>query len=432
MRSRGWRILGLCFGVHRALTVMYFGGVVVAGVLPPAFTIATGALVSAVAAGGDGVWGALAIAGALYLAQHLLAPLQGHIGSALVQRVDEDQAEQLMIALGEPPGLAHVEDPATLDAIAKAQGTLVGATPGGAAGRLGAVWNLRLQGAISLVIVGSWRWWVPLALLPVYVLAFRVSGWHWRQVTEVMYGRTEAMRRSYYIRKLALSPAIAKETRVFGLATWLVDRYRGGSLAVMREVWRRRSEGWLAAVGLYGLIAAAEAAVMIAVAGEAVAGELALGQAVVIAGAIAAAGGLAAYHDGHWYVDAAMDALDRLEALRQRAGELGGVVGGTAAADELPRRTIRFEGVRFAYPGRGAPVFAELDLEIEAGRSLAIVGENGAGKTTLVKLLARLYDPDAGRITVDGVDLRTLEPRSWHRRVAAIFQDFTQFELSAE
>jgi ATP-binding cassette subfamily B protein len=59
------------------------------------------------------------------------------------------------------------------------------------------------------------------------------------------------------------------------------------------------------------------------------------------------------------------------------------------------------------------------------------VGENGAGKTTLVKLLARLYDPAAGRITVDGIDLRQLEPTAWHARIAAVFQDFAQFELSA-
>src|SRR6185503_14179801 len=308
----------------------------------------------------------------------------------------------------------------------------VGVTPGGAVPRLASVWSVRLQAALSLAIVGSWRWWAPLALLPAYVLAFRVGGRHWRQVTEVIYGRIDGLRRSYYIRKLALSPAIAKETRVFGLAPWLVDRYRSGWLSVMRDVWRQRREGWLAAVGIYGLIAAAEAAVVLGVASEVVSGELVLGHAVVVVGAIAAAAGLAYYHDAHWYVDAAADALDQLEALHRRAGELGRVVGGTAAADELPRQTIRFEGVRFAYPGRGAPVFAGLDLEIEAGRSLAIVGENGAGKTTLVKLLARLYDPDAGRITVDGVDLRELEPRSWHRRVAAIFQDFTQFELSVE
>jgi len=76
-------------------------------------------------------------------------------------------------------------------------------------------------------------------------------------------------------------------------------------------------------------------------------------------------------------------------------------------------------------------VFRDLDLEIEAGRSLAIVGENGAGKTTLIKLLSRLYDPDAGAVTVDGVDLRDLDPGSWHQRVAAVFQDYVQFEVSA-
>jgi len=62
---------------------------------------------------------------------------------------------------------------------------------------------------------------------------------------------------------------------------------------------------------------------------------------------------------------------------------------------------------------------------------LAIVGDNGAGKTTLVKLLARLYDPGEGRITVDGRDLRTLDPLAWRQRLAAVFQDFVHYELSA-
>jgi ATP-binding cassette, subfamily B, bacterial len=430
-RAPALRLVGLYLGIHRALTVAYFGSLVIAGLLPPAFTIATGALVSAVAAGGS-AWGALAILSALYLAQRLVAPLQEEIGNALARRVDEGVTERMMLTLAEPPGLAHVEDPAMRDTIAKAQGTLIGVTPGGAAVPLADVWATRLHGAASLAIVGAWRWWAPLALLPVYAVAFSVAGRHWRQMTQVIYGRADQLRRAYYLRKLALSSEVAKEARVFGLASWLVDRYRASWLVVMRDVWRRRREGWLAAFGIFGLIAVAEAAVMIAVAGDVVAGELTLGEAVIVAGAISAASLLAVFHDGHWFVSEAADALAKQEALQQRAGQLGGVVGGTASADELPRRAIRFEGVRFGYPGRGAPVFAELDLEIEAGRSLAIVGENGAGKTTLVKLLARLYDPDAGRITVDGVDLRALEPRSWHQRVAAIFQDFTQFELSAE
>jgi ATP-binding cassette, subfamily B, bacterial len=62
---------------------------------------------------------------------------------------------------------------------------------------------------------------------------------------------------------------------------------------------------------------------------------------------------------------------------------------------------------------------------------VAVVGENGAGKTTLVKLLARLYEPTAGRILVDGVDLRRLDPDAWRARIAAGFQDFARFELLA-
>jgi ATP-binding cassette, subfamily B, bacterial len=76
-------------------------------------------------------------------------------------------------------------------------------------------------------------------------------------------------------------------------------------------------------------------------------------------------------------------------------------------------------------------VFRALDLTVNAGRSLAVVGRNGAGKTTLVKLLARLYDPQAGRILVDGTDLRSLDPGSWRGRLAVIFQDFVRYELPA-
>jgi ATP-binding cassette subfamily B protein len=97
----------------------------------------------------------------------------------------------------------------------------------------------------------------------------------------------------------------------------------------------------------------------------------------------------------------------------------------------MPRQVIRFEDVTFTYPGRDQPVLDRFNLEFAVGRSLAVVGENGAGKTTIVKLLTRLYDPTAGRITVDGIDLRDLSPQSWHGRVSALFQDFARFETPA-
>src|SRR5207237_4724330 len=82
--------------------------------------------------------------------------------------------------------------------------------------------------------------------------------------------------------------------------------------------------------------------------------------------------------------------------------------------------------VRFAYAD--TPVLEDFDLTIPAGSSLAIVGQNGAGKTTLAKLLCRLYDPQAGAIEIDGVDLREFDLDSWRSRVTAVFQDFIRFE----
>jgi ATP-binding cassette subfamily B protein len=104
---------------------------------------------------------------------------------------------------------------------------------------------------------------------------------------------------------------------------------------------------------------------------------------------------------------------------------------GKADPSGLPQREVRFEGLRFAYPGSDHQVFNGLDLTIAANRSTAIVGANGAGKTTLVKLLARLHEPTQGRITADGVDITSLEADAWQRRIAVVFQDFARYPLSA-
>ena len=108
----------------------------------------------------------------------------------------------------------------------------------------------------------------------------------------------------------------------------------------------------------------------------------------------------------------------------------------TGSKGAFGRRTdgapaVRFEGVTFAYPGTDEAVLDRLDLEISPGERVALVGENGAGKTTLAKLLLGLYRPTEGRIMVDGVDLSEVEPSEWRRHVAAVFQDYMRFELTA-
>ncbi|HEX2048939.1 MAG TPA: ABC transporter ATP-binding protein [Acidimicrobiales bacterium] len=93
------------------------------------------------------------------------------------------------------------------------------------------------------------------------------------------------------------------------------------------------------------------------------------------------------------------------------------------------RLGISMRGVTFRYPGTEFDVLRDVDLDLPAGSSVAIVGENGAGKTTLVKLLCRFYTPTSGTIAVDGVDLRTIDVSAWRERLTGAFQDFARFEL---
>ena len=95
------------------------------------------------------------------------------------------------------------------------------------------------------------------------------------------------------------------------------------------------------------------------------------------------------------------------------------------------REGFTFEGVGFQYPGAERWAVRDLSFHLRAGEVLALVGENGAGKTTLVKLLARLYDPDEGRILLDGYDLKEYDLFELRRNIGVIFQDFVRFHLTA-
>jgi ABC-type multidrug transport system fused ATPase/permease subunit len=112
-------------------------------------------------------------------------------------------------------------------------------------------------------------------------------------------------------------------------------------------------------------------------------------------------------------LDKIMDVLDEQPEIRDRPG-----------ARELPHVSghVRFESVRFGY-GQGPEVLHELDLDVPAGTTVALVGHTGAGKSTIAKLLARFYDPRGGRITVDGFDLRDVSQRSLRRQLGIVPQE---------
>ena len=424
------RLVRVFSAINRRLTIAVVALGAFQGLLLPAFTLASGWLAGAIGAHRS-VTPALVAIAVIWTVQRLVDPLNTEISGMLWRQVDEALTERVMRAIAEPPGLAHVENSAVLDAAAQAEGALTGRTPGEAAMWLSFLIRARVWGISSLVIVAAYRLWLVPLLVIAYVIAFRFTRWHWREVGLVMIAGTERLRRAYYLRTLALTHTVAKETRVFGLADWLVDRYRSSWLAVMRDVWARRREGWMRILGVAALVAAVEGLALALVAADAVDGSLSVRAAVTVAQAMLASTVLGEFNETHWSVNESQIALDRLEELEATAAAASDSLHGDRGAAGMPAETIRFENVTFTYPSRDAPVFDGFDLEIAAGRSLAIVGENGAGKTTFVKLLSRLYDPDAGRITIDGVDLRELDPTMWRSRLAPVFQDFVQFEVPA-
>lgn len=104
------------------------------------------------------------------------------------------------------------------------------------------------------------------------------------------------------------------------------------------------------------------------------------------------------------------------------------VTGGTKQADEL--ETLEFRNVTFKYPSAEKPSLVNVNLRIDKGETLAVVGQNGAGKTTFVKLLLRFYDPDEGVILYNGTDIREYDIKSLRDRLATVFQDYKVFALS--
>src|SRR5690606_40359787 len=100
-----------------------------------------------------------------------------------------------------------------------------------------------------------------------------------------------------------------------------------------------------------------------------------------------------------------------------------------AIAVESVRGAVRFEGVCFSYPN-GTRVLDGVDFHVQPGEVVALVGPSGAGKTTMMALLQRLYDPTAGTIRVDGIDLRRIKQRSLRRQIGAVPQDALLFNDS--
>ena len=282
--------------------------------------------------------------------------------------------------------------------------------------------------ATGLLIYAPWL----ILLLAVALLPAFVGESHFNALGYTLnFQWTPERRQLEYVRQTGASVESAKEVKIFDLHRFLIDRYRTlaeGFYRANRALARRRAF-WgtlLSTLGTLGYYVAYAYIVW-----RTIRGDFSIGDLTFLAGSFRRLRQLLeGLLIGFSQVAGQALYLEDLFSFFAIEPEI------RSRPDAVPvPRPIRegfvFENVGFRYPDAERWAVRHLDFELRAGEVLALVGENGAGKTTLVKLLARLYDPDEGRILLDGRDLCDYDLDDLRANIGVIFQDFVRYHLTA-
>ena len=282
--------------------------------------------------------------------------------------------------------------------------------------------------AVGLLVYAPWLiLLLGLALVPAFIgeAHFNALGY------TLNYQWTPERRQLEYLRQTGASVETAKEVKIFNLHRFLIGRYRvlADRFYLANRALARRRAIWgtvLAALGTLGYYVA-----YAYIAWRTVRGDFSIGDLTFLAGSFMRLRQLLeGLLVGFSQVAGQALYLDDLFSFFEIEPEIASRPDAVPVPRPIQRGFV-FENVGFRYPGNEQWTLRGLEFELRAGEVLALVGENGAGKTTLVKLLARLYDPDEGRILLDGRDLRDYDLDDLRSNTGVIFQDFVRYHLTA-
>ena len=265
------------------------------------------------------------------------------------------------------------------------------------------------------------------AILPAVYGEFRFN----RLAYWLSHERSPERRQMEYLRQIGASADSAKEVKLFGLGDYLVGKFKAladkiylenRKLTLQRSAWGALL-GTLSTIAYYGAFAY--------VVWRTLNGDFTIGDLVFLSGSF---GQLNGYFQqiliGFTQIAGQALYLDDLYSFF----DIKPSINDPAAPRPFPvplRHGIVFDNVGFRYPGAERFVIRNFNLTINAGETVALVGENGAGKTTIVKLMTRLYEAEEGRITIDGTDIRDFSSEDLRRNIGVIFQDFLRYSFTA-
>ena len=273
--------------------------------------------------------------------------------------------------------------------------------------------------------------WLIALLLLALVPAFLGEAHFNAQDYALSFARTAERRELDYVRQTGASTETAKEVKIFGLNDFLIERYRQLSLAMQAENRRLavRRAGWGGAFAALGTVGYTIAYAYLA--WRTLSGGFSIGDLTFLAGSFLRLRGLLeGLLTGFSNLASQALYLDDLFSFFEVEPEIHSPAHPRPFPATISIGFV-FEGVGFRYPGAERWAVRNLSFTLHPGETLALVGENGAGKTTLVKLLARLYDPDEGRILLDGHDIREYDLDALRGNMGVIFQDFVRYYMTA-
>ena len=359
-------------------------------------------------------------------------------------RIDGAHRWSLTRLTGSGPGIGTLESPQVQGLVREARAdpdNWTQRTPAdGALAQLDAVTAVFGMAAACLVLARYAWWLIPIIVVPAFLYRSLERRRNLEWYLQWQRGMHEGLRSEKW-EPAIVSSGEGKETRVFGLADWVVQRMQHHTRAMFEPVWalggRQLRQQWIQLPVIvlpltlaYVLVSdgAADGRVTAAVATAVLTSAWAVFQVFIYndvrdpVGAIACLRATAELHKA--LADGEPSAPTAPDPAAPAPAELPPV---TAAAG-APR--IRFDEVSFTYPRTERLVLDRLSLDVRPGELVGIVGLNGVGKSTLIKLLAGLYRPTGGRVSIDGADLRQLNVTAWRRRLAIVYQDFIRYHLS--